>query len=638
MGGPDLAGFVLLAAAAGVLVQMVRLSRRWRIGRAVPVDWAAGLRRLPHAYFHTVHDVVARDPYASRMHVMAAGGLVAALASSFALHVGGMGGIASVALAIVVLIAIAVAVAGVALVAWRRRPPRPRRLSGGAFDGLPVVLAGALLFLCGSALHVIRAGGTEAGHDAVDISLGLIGLLSLGTLVAWTLSGPMRHAMAGVVNLVAHARPRRIDGHLDTGLRPLDLAALRSPDAALPELGAATPASFPWPLLAQFDACVQCGRCQEACPAHAAGQPLNPKRLIQDLVGATASAQAGPLPWLVQQADAPGAIAPDTIWACTTCRACVYECPMLIEHVDAIVDMRRYQTLERGAVPAKSAEALETIRTTDTVAGRTLDSRLDWATDLSLPIMAEHRSVSVLLWLGEAAFDRRNQRTLRALVRLLRHAGVDFAVLGDEELDCGDLARRLGDEVTFQDLATRNVATLDHYTFDLILTADPHAFHTLRNEYPAFGGAYRVEHHSVYLDRLLGDGRLVVAPTAGETMTYHDPCYLGRYNGEIAAPRRLLGRLGFTLKEMERSGLRSRCCGGGGGAGLADIPGDRRIPDMRIDQARATGASTVAVACPTCAQMLEGVVGPRPLVMDLAELVLAAVEAAPASTKPRLAS
>ncbi|MCW6511241.1 DUF3483 domain-containing protein [Lichenifustis flavocetrariae] len=638
MHGPDLAGIVLLLAAAGLVGQMVRLSWRWRVGGTASVDWVGGLRRLAHAYFHTVHEVVARDPYASRMHVMAAGGLVAALALAFVLHVGGMRGRAAVALASLILVSTAVSVAGVALVAWRRRPPRPRRLTGGTFNLLPAALLGALVFLCGSTVQVIRVGGSPEAFAPSSMALALLGTIALGTLVMWSVEGPMRHATAGVVNLMAHSRPRRFQGRIDSALKPLDLTGLRKPGPHLPIVGAVTPASFPWPRLAQFDACVQCGRCQEACPAYAAGQPLNPKRVIQDLVEATTAAQGGQSPLLIAEAGIGGAIAPETLWACTTCRACVHECPMLIEHVDAIVDMRRYQTLELGAVPAKAAVALETIRDTDTVAGRALGSRLDWATDLKLPIMAERRRAHVLLWLGEAAFDRRTQRTLRALVHLLRHADVDFAVLGDEERDCGDLARRLGDEFTFQDLATRNIETLERYAFDLIVTADPHAFHTLRNEYPALGGHYRVEHHSVTLDRLFADGRLRAGDGPADVVTYHDPCYLGRYNGEVAAPRRLLGRLGLTIAEMEWSGLRSRCCGGGGGASLADVPGERRIPDMRIAQARATGAAIVAVACPTCTGMLEGVIGPRPVVLDIAELALAALEAVPGAAEAVLAS
>ncbi len=298
---------------------------------------------------------------------------------------------------------------------------------------------------------------------------------------------------------------------------------------------------------------------------------------------------------------------------------------MLIEHVDAIMDLRRYQTLELGATPGKGSDALSELKAADNPGGRTLASRLDWATDLALPRLADHGNCDVLLWLGDAAFDLRGQRTLRSLVRLLRKAAVDFAVLGADELDCGDLARRLGEEAIFRDLARRNVEILARYRFARILTADPHVLHCLRNEYPAFGGRYEVVHHTRFLADLLAAGRLKPSKISSGAVTYHDPCYLGRYNGEIDAPRTILDRLGLERLEMERSGLQSFCCGGGGGAPLTDIPGRRRIPDLRMDQARSTGAPTVAVACPNCALMLEGVVGPRPSIADVAELLEAAL-------------
>ncbi len=614
---PDPAGLVLLAAAFGLLCQAVRLGRRWRVGRAAPVDWLTGLLRLPHTYLRIVHEVVARDAYAARMHALAAGGLVGAVVLSFARHVLGLGG---AAVAVGIVIAVGIAIVGVGMAAARRRPPRPPRLSGGRFDILPVALAGLLAFLL---LALVP------GWWAVD---GMLGVLSAGTLLLWTVNGPMRHAAAGLVHLAAHSRPERLHGRPAVALRPLDLASLAAAGPDLPQLGTARAGDFAWTRLAQFDACVQCGRCQEVCPARAAGQPLNPKQFIQDLVAATDAASAAPAgALLVREPDAPGAIDADTLWACTTCRACVEACPMLIEHVDAIVDLRRYQTLERAALPAAAAAALGTLRATDTVVGRTLGARLDWTADLALPLLRECRQTEVLLWLGEGAFDRRHQRSLRALVLLLRRAGVEFAVLGEEELDCGDLARRLGDEVTFQDLARRNIATLSRYEFKTILTADPHALHTLRHEYPAFGGRYHVMHHAAFLEALFAAGRLSpAAGLRGGTVTYHDPCYLGRYNGETEAPRRLLHRLGLDMVEMERSGMRSFCCGGGGGAALSDVPGRRRIPDMRMEQARATGAPAVAVACPGCMQMLEGVTEPRPVVTDLAELALHAVDPAAA--------
>lgn len=297
---------------------------------------------------------------------------------------------------------------------------------------------------------------------------------------------------------------------------------------------------------------------------------------------------------------------------------------MMIEHVDAVIDLRRFETLERGATPPKAATVLEELRAADNPGGLPLARRMDWAADLGLPLIAGKGACDILLWLGDAAFDLRGQRTLRALVLLLRRAGVDFAVLGADELDCGDTARRLGDEATFQNLAARNIAVLGRYSFRRILTADPHALHVLRNEYPAFGGTFTVVHHTSLLLELIEAGRL--APRAlGRGITFHDPCYLGRYNGEIEAPRRLLDAIGLTRVEMERSGMRSSCCGGGGGAPLTDVTGKRRIPDVRMDHARATGAERVATACPNCTVMLEGVVGKRPDVADIAELVAEAV-------------
>lgn len=299
---------------------------------------------------------------------------------------------------------------------------------------------------------------------------------------------------------------------------------------------------------------------------------------------------------------------------------------MMIEHVDAIVSLRRHQTLELGAVPAKAAATLDNLRAAEELGGRPLAARVDFAAGAPLPVIGE-REVDVLLWLGEGAYDLRYGRTLRALVKLLNMAKVDFAVLGAEERDTGDLARRLGDEATYQTLARANVATLARHRFKRIVTSDPHALHALRNEYRAFGATYEVVHHTAFLLELVEQGRLAPGALGGASVTYHDPCYLGRYNGETEAPRKLLDRLGLDRVEMARHGRRSMCCGGGGGAPVSDIPGDARIPDLRMAQAAETGAGIVAVACPTCTAMLEGVTGRTAEVKDIAELLLASVEA-----------
>jgi len=294
---------------------------------------------------------------------------------------------------------------------------------------------------------------------------------------------------------------------------------------------------------------------------------------------------------------------------------------MMIEHVDAIVDMRRFLTLERGETPNKGAEVLENLIATDNPNGFDPASRTNWAADLDLPLMKDKQKTDVLFWVSDGAFDMRSQRILRAFVKVLRAANVEVAVLGEEEKDSGDVARRLGDDATFQSLAKQNIETLSRYQFNRIVTTDPHAFHVLSNEYGELGGHYEVLHHSMFINELIENGQLKLDAFNGGTVTYHDPCYLGRYNGEYESPRAVLNALGIEVSEMQRSGYRSRCCGGGGGAPITDVPGERRIADMRVDDAREVQADTIAVACQQCTAMLEGVVEPRPQIRDLAELV-----------------
>jgi N,N-dimethylglycine/sarcosine dehydrogenase ferredoxin subunit len=623
-------GWLMLVSLASLVLGALWRARLWFTGRAAPLDWLGPLK-LPRRYLVDVHHVVARDRYAARMHMLAAGGFVAAVLLILLVHVIG---IEREWLAALLLVACVIMALGALMVAMRRWETRTTHLSGGAFERLPYAL-----FAFGFFFALASAPQAGLGYPIEWQDIGGFLLLVIGAWGCWELFagmsiGPMRHALAGALHLAFHPRAARFTaGAPEAALRPLPLDA--------PKLGSETPADFRWNQLLSFDACVQCGRCEAACPAFAAEQPLNPKKLIQDLANALApgtdSRYAGnPHPGRAMGQARGGRaqaligddamIHPDTLWSCTTCRACVYECPMMIEHVDAVIDLRRFQTLELGAAPGKAADALAELREADNPGGRPLAGRLDWAADLALPLLSQKRQTDVLLWLGDGAFELRNQRTLRALVKLLRRAGIDFAVLGEEERDCGDLARRLGDEATFQDLARRNVATLSQYRFARIVTADPHVLHSLKNEYPAFGGRYEVIHHTTFLATLVDDKRLALAGPLTGRVTYHDPCYLGRYNGEIESPRAILSALGVDYVEMERYGFRSSCCGGGGGAPLTDVPGKRRIPDIRMDHARATGAATVAVACPNCAVMLEGVVGQRPVVADIAELLLAAVE------------
>ncbi|WP_144107021.1 (Fe-S)-binding protein [Paraburkholderia sp. BCC1886] len=628
---------LLWLSVAGLAFALAKRAAYWREGRATAAGaygWV-NLLAIPKRYFVDLHHVVARDPYIARTHVATAGGAILAMALVFVNY--GLA-IYSVWLDRLIFLAALIMLVGAVFV-WRRRHGAkavPARLSRGPWDHLPLLLGG---FALGLVLFIALPAAAMSGALAVIVAL-LIAAGAFTMTFGAARGGPMKHALAGLLHLAFHPRQERFAERNDNDAVPP--TALKAPLLDAQEYGVGKPVEFRWNQLLSFDACVQCGKCEAACPAFAAGQPLNPKKLIQDLVtgmvGGTDAAYAGsPTPGIAvgQHGGAPDKpliatlIEADTLWSCTTCRACVQECPMLIEHVDAIVDMRRNQTLVAGSVPGKGPLTLANLRETGSANGYDIGARYDWAVDLQVQVAQPGRPVDVLLIAGEGAFDMRYQRTLRALVKVLNRAGIDYAVLGGVETDTGDTARRLGDEATFQQLAHGLIGTLSQYTFRKIVTPDPHVLHSLRNEYRALGGFYDVQHHTALIDELVQGGKLsprAVVAFADRKITYHDPCYLGRYNGETEAPRRVLKSIGIEIVEMERNGLRGRCCGGGGGAPLTDIPGKRRIPDIRIDDARATGAGIVAVGCPNCTAMLEGVVGPRPEVLDVAELVAAALE------------
>ncbi|MGO0685735.1 dimethylglycine demethylation protein DgcB [Pseudomonas fulva] len=633
---------ILLFAALGLAVLgALRRVNMWRRGRPSKVDLIGGLLAMPRRYLVDLHHVVERDKYMSNTHVATAGGFV--LSALLAILVHGFG-LQSKILGYALLLATVIMFTG-AIFVFKRRLNPPSRLSKGPWMRLPKSL---LVFAASFFIATLPVAGILPANTGGWVMVGILGLGVLWGVselfFGMTWGGPMKHAFAGALHLAWHRRAERFGGGRSTGLKPLDLEDPRAP------LGVEKPVDFTWNQLLGFDACVQCGKCEAMCPAFAAGQPLNPKKLIQDMViglagGTDAKFAGSPYPGkpLGEHGGHPhqpivnGLVDAETLWSCTTCRACVEECPMMIEHVDAIVDMRRHLTLEKGATPNKGAEVLDNLIATDNPGGFAPGGRMNWAADLNLKLLADVKRTDVLFWVGDGAFDMRNQRTLRAFVKVLKASGVDFAVLGLEERDSGDVARRLGDEATFQQLAKRNIQTLAKYTFQRIVTCDPHSFHVLKNEYGALGGNYQVQHHSTYIAELIGANKLNLRQHKGGSVTYHDPCYLGRYNGEYEAPREVLRALGIEVREMERSGFRSRCCGGGGGAPITDIPGKQRIPDMRMDDIRTTEAEVVAVGCPQCTAMLEGVVEPRPLIKDLAELVadvLIEEEAQPAAAKP----
>jgi Fe-S oxidoreductase len=326
------------------------------------------------------------------------------------------------------------------------------------------------------------------------------------------------------------------------------------------------------------------------------------------------------------------AISEDAIWACTTCRACQEVCPVFVEPINKIIEIRRNLVLEQSRFPESAMVALKSIEQRGHPWRGTIVSRTDWCEDLDVKRLSEGDSVDVVFWVGcTAALEQRNMQVARSVAEILRVAGVDFAVMGADETCCGEPARRMGNEYLFQIQAEQNIATLKRYGVMRIVTACPHCYNTIKNEYPEFGGAFEVYHHTEFIAELLNKGNLVLSGDLNKCLTYHDSCYLGRYNGVYRAPRTVLGQIpGTTIVEMAHNGASGFCCGAGGGRMWMEEQLGLRINQMRVQEAMDTGADILVSACPFCIQMFEDAILALEAdasleAMDIAEIVAGAV-------------
>jgi Fe-S oxidoreductase len=389
-----------------------------------------------------------------------------------------------------------------------------------------------------------------------------------------------------------------------------------------PVIGAGFIENFHQQQLLQTLSCTECGRCQDKCPAWNTGKPLNPKLIITNLrdhmfaeadrlLSAPAASGDGdgqdhehsyqPVPLV------PNVIDPDALWACTTCGACVEECPVDIEHVDAIMDMRRHQVMMESSFPAEAGTMMKNIESQGNPWGLRADMRMEWTegVDFDIPVVSDviPDDVEWLYWVGCAgALDDRARKSTQAIAKVMHAAGVKFAILGSQETCSGDPARRMGNEFLWQEMAKANIEVLDGIKAKKVIASCPHCFNTIRNEYPALGGNYEVVHHSQLLGRLVAEGKLAPQDEIVKKLTYHDPCYLGRHNNEYDAPRTVLDAV---------PGKRAFCCGAGGARMWMEERIGKRVNVERTDEALGTGADIIATSCPYCLIMLDDAVTAR---------------------------
>ena len=541
----------------------------------------------------------------------------------------------------------AMALIGIVIAAYRRWRTKPSYLEYTSEANLIIVIL-FLIMLTGFLLEGWRIAATDdpwaawspVGYLVAQLSVPVLNpdalalahrytwwfhLLLVFGLIAWAPYTKMIHVVTSALNTyTGNLNP------IGANLKKIEIEEVET-------LGVNTLNGFTWKDLLDLDACTSCGRCTDNCPANISGKDLSPRDLILDLrrimdqqgnnSASTKTDVNG------EKTDLFPSISADILWECTTCAACVEACPVYIEQMPKIVDLRRYQVMEEAEFPETMMDAVMSMEERGHPFRGTRATRLDWAKGLDVPLIADKPDADILLWVGSAgALVERSQQVMRALVQLLSQAGVDFAILGREEKSTGDLARRVGNEFLFTTLVEENMAALAKYNVTQILTACPHSYNTLKNEYPAFGGNYTVYHHTEYLARLVKEKRLAIPNTITKRVTYHDPCYLSRHNGVVAAPRFLIERaLRVPYVEVEKNRKNSFCCGGGGGLSFAEEPTEKRVNRFRARQCLKANPEIVAVACPFCMTMLDDGIkaeqGDREVrVVDIAELLLKAIE------------
>ncbi len=465
---------------------------------------------------------------------------------------------------------------------------------------------------------ILSSGVSQESAQTVYVGLWWFHAIIAFTAIAAIPYTKLFHLLTSPAN--AFFQHLRAKGELST---PFSLKQMLETGNFDAKIGASNINDFSWKQRLSFDSCTVCGRCTNVCPATAGGTPLSPMHLILKLRDNMFEDFRKPNGKALHEQ----VVDQEELWACTTCRACVQECPVLIDHIDAIVDMRRHLIAE-GKLDKKKRELLNNLNNVANPYGLPAAERLKWAEGLSVPTLKEAGKVEVLYWVGCAgSYDPRNQNVSRAMVRIMRSAGVKFGVLGSEEKCNCEVARRVGEEGRFQQAVLEIAELFKKYDVRRIVTQCPHCFNTFRNEYSKFGVDIEVIHHTQLIADLIREGRIHLREGNEQIVTYHDPCYLGRFNDIYEEPRQVITSLGpIKLVEMKRCRESGFCCGAGGGNFWYTVEQKKKINTIRFEEAIATGARTVAAACPFCVSMFEdasnalGVQDKRD-VRDVAELV-----------------
>jgi len=536
--------------------------------------------------------------------------------------------------------------------AIRRYVVRPERLETSAEAGIIMILVVSLMVLhfciegfgfagfgvttnwppVGAAFARFLSGAGISGSTLVGVYQGAWWLhyaVILGFMVYIPRSKHL-HVLASPVNaLFKPLGPKVV-------LEPIPLEEQET-------FGVAKIQDFTWKDLLDLYACAVCGRCHVNCPAQLTGKSLSPKEVIHNLKEHLLEAGPGLLAGKAEAASESPAktmigdvVTEEEIWACTTCGACQEVCPVNIEHIRKIIDLRRNLVLVQSKMPESAQLMLRNMQSRGHPwAGvQSLRLRGDWTSGLELNVLTEGDNAHTLFWVGcTGALIERNVKATLSMTRVLKAAGVDFGVLGEAETCCGDPARRAGYEFQFQMMAEQNIEIFKSHNIKEIVTSCPHCYNTIKNEYPRYGGDFNVVHYTQLISDLIRQGKLKLTNELNSTLTYHDPCYLGRYNNVYLEPRGILQAIPKTkLEEMERSRNMGFCCGGGGGLmWIEEQPGTTKISQMRIEDVVKTGADTVVTACPYCLQMFEDSIEHKNIkdslkATDLVELVEAAMK------------